>query len=115
MYASPMKMEKQGRAGDEAARSFLEHHISEGSKGGVVLKNAPEPPIMRQGQYRIANVEIARQAERNKVWVRPFDRNDRFYAWRVRTKKIKEKKLVRATMSKGKKKPQQKKRVVKKA
>ena len=104
MYASPMKTEAGGMVGDAKARAFLEQHVSDGSKPTDGMVVTTPFPIMRPGEYRIANVELARQAERNMVKVRKFDRKDRFYAWRVRTKKIKMKKLARGGMGKGKKK-----------
>jgi large subunit ribosomal protein L27 len=115
MFASPMKIIQAGKPGEEEARSFLEGHISDNSVGPSSTVPSTPPTIMRPGQYRIANVELARQAELKKVKVRPFDRKDRFYAWRVRTKKIKEKKLARAAMGKTKKKKQSRRGPPKKA
>ena len=97
MVAAPIRTE----AGE--AKAFLEQHVSESSKPATSQRvGSGFAPIMRPREYRIANVELARQAEMNKVRVRPFDRKDRFYAWRVRNKKIKAKKLARAGMGKGK-------------
>ena len=106
MTAVGMKIEGGVRSDAEVeAREFLEGHVSEGSKGaGTTLAKAP--PIMRAREYRIANAELARQAEEKKVKVREFDRKDRFYAWRVRVRKMKEKKLARAALGKSKKKAQ---------
>ncbi|RMD43721.1 hypothetical protein DV735_g1466, partial [Chaetothyriales sp. CBS 134920] len=47
--------------------------------------------------------ELVRRAEENQVKVRPFDRRDRWYAWRVRSKKIEAQRMLRAAAG-GKKK-----------
>ena len=116
MYACPIKTGGSGRVGDVEAAKFLEGHVSENSKPASAnstagrMATAEPPPIYRAGEYRIANVELVRQAERNQARVRPFDRKDRFYAWRVRAKRIKEKRLAKAGQGKGKKKAQAKPR-----
>lgn len=103
MFAAPIRTEGSGRVGEVEAKAFLDQYVSENSKPATSQRvGSGFAPIMRPGEYRIANVELARQAEQNKVRVRPFDRKDRFYAWRVRNKKIKAKKLARAGMGKGK-------------
>ena len=104
MVAGPIRSEgSAGRTGEVEAKTFLDQHVSENSKPATSQRvGSGFAPIMRPGEYRIANVELARQAEQNKVRVRPFDRKDRFYAWRVRTKKVKARKLARAGMGRGK-------------
>jgi len=61
----------------------------------------------RAGGYGMANYEIGRIGERNGVEVKEFDRKDRWKAWRVRAKKVKEKMMARASRAnrktKGKK------------
>ncbi|KAK5940945.1 54S ribosomal protein L2 mitochondrial [Knufia obscura] len=65
------------------------------------LNTAPTNPFdpkydLRRGGYGMANYEIGRAAERKGVQVTEFDRTDRWKAWRVRAKKVKEKMMARA-------------------
>ena len=98
MYAVPMKVSDAAEA-----ENFLESHLTPGSKpasSSKGLKANPtvptDPPIMRARGYRIANIQIARNAAANEVKVRPFDKKDRWFAWRVRQRKYRDKKLARA-------------------
>lgn len=50
----------------------------------------------RSGGYGMANYEIGRAAERKGITVKEFDRKDRWTAWRIRAKKVKEKMIARA-------------------
>merc|ERR1711939_23319 len=110
MMAVPMR----APASQQAAEDFLEAHVTGNSKPtggkGKGLKPSPatptDPPIMRTNGYRIANIQLARDAEKNEVVVRPYLRKDRWYAWRQRTRKFKEKKMARAAVG-GKKRAQQ--------
>ncbi|KAG9769221.1 hypothetical protein KCU88_g6947, partial [Aureobasidium melanogenum] len=103
MYATPIKETPSGK-------DFLESHLSSNSFVSFKTGAAPAPPpptIMRDGTYREANVSIGRAAERKGVKVRPYDRRDRWLAWRRRAARVKmglEAKAARATRkSKGKK------------
>ncbi|RMZ81563.1 hypothetical protein DV737_g2463, partial [Chaetothyriales sp. CBS 132003] len=53
--------------------------------------------------------ELVQRAEQNQVKVRPFDRRDRWYAWRLRSKKIEAHRMLRAAAG-GKKKAKAKAR-----
>lgn len=106
MVAVPMKAPSTQAAAD----LFLEEHITQGStpnkKGQGVAKGlvpATDPPIMRGNGYRIANVQLARDAEKNQVYVRPYVRKDRWHAWRMRVQR-KELKARRRTLGSGGKK-----------
>ncbi|EXJ91839.1 hypothetical protein A1O3_00389 [Capronia epimyces CBS 606.96] len=91
-------------------KNFLESHSS--TYGYTPFKTGstpttPLPTIQREGTYREANVSIGRAAERKGVNIRPYDRQDRWLAWRKRSARVKqglEAKAARATRkSKGKK------------
>jgi len=121
MYATPMKA-NEGILSPEAQAikdsAFLKAHIAGSSQPGG--KSVPVPPqaamqklpkdklftlqtnpfdpkyAPRAGGYGMANYEIGRAAERKGVSVKEFDRKDRWTAWRVRAKKVKEKMMARA-------------------
>ncbi|KPI37821.1 54S ribosomal protein L2, mitochondrial [Cyphellophora attinorum] len=110
MLAVPIKVAETA----EEARGFLEQHAVGGS-GPAGPDGSPRPvghaapgtpvkpaPIMRYKGYRIANVQLARDAVDEQVQVRPFDRKDRWKAWRVRALKFKNKRHSRATRAAGK-------------
>lgn len=85
------------------AENFLAAHLTtnskppSSSKGPKLNPATPtDPPIMRARGYRIANVQLARDAEANAVKVRPYDRKDRWFAWRQRQAKFEKKKLARS-------------------
>lgn len=99
MYAVPMKV-----SDTVEAENFLESHLTPGSKPASSSKGLKSssatptgPPIMRAKGYRIANIQLVRDAVANEVQVRPFDKKDRWFAWRVRQRKYRDKKLARAT------------------
>lgn len=52
----------------------------------------------------MANFEIGRMMERSQARVEPFDRKDRFKAWRVRAQNQKEKMAAKLAKRKLKKK-----------
>lgn len=64
------------------------------SRGKVVLKSAKAKvtkvvPTLRPGyQYRQANWEIGRAAERANIKVEPFKPGDRFAAWRKKNIRV---------------------------
>lgn len=97
------------------AENFLEAHLTGNSKPAAPkgLKPNPttptDPPIMRAKGYRVANIQLAREAAANAVKVRPFVKRDRWFAWRQRTRKYAQKKLAKASAV-GKKKAPQKQR-----
>ncbi|KEF54759.1 uncharacterized protein A1O9_09201 [Exophiala aquamarina CBS 119918] len=80
MYASPIPKPV------ESDSSFLESHMSTNSKSTAIT---PVPaPFMRQGTNREANASIGQAAERKGIKVVPFDRKDRWSAWRKRNTRI---------------------------
>ena len=118
MYATPIK-------GDPEAEDFLKSHMSEGStlsspeaeeifeehevtvrpsaprtrrerRAAAILRSAPPPPIMRAGGFRETNYSIG-QRDKGGRPLKDFDRSDRWTAWHKRSKKMKEKALVRAS------------------
>ncbi|EXJ93435.1 hypothetical protein A1O1_01827 [Capronia coronata CBS 617.96] len=103
MYATPVKEPQSGKDTlDSSTSSYSYAAFKTGSTPTI-----PPPTIHRQGTYREANVSIGRAAERKGVKVRPYDRRDRWLAWRRRAARVKmglEAKAARATRkSKGKK------------
>ena len=89
MFATPIRKPQEAETG---AASFLESHLSANSKqtpsksNGMVIP----PTIMRAGTNREANVSIGRAAERKRgIPVMPYDRKDRWMAWRKRADRIK--------------------------
>ena len=58
----------------------------------------------REGGHGMANFEIGRMMERSQARVEPFDRKDRFKAWRVRAQNQKEKMAAKLAKRKLKKK-----------
>lgn len=111
MVAAPMRVESTKQEGE----GFLESHRVQVAKGSVEGDGVVVLPMLaRKGRHwessRVSNWEIAREADESKVQVRPFDKDDRFYAWRQRTKKIKMKKALRAKGMGGKRKGKGKKR-----
>lgn len=105
-----------GKVEEQDAQSFLKQHSSDTSKedSDTDTSNSifdfKKEPIMRPREYRISNAELARQAEEMQVRLKPFDRKDRWKAWRVRTKKIEARKLARAAAGGKKGKKAQKKK-----
>ena len=104
MVAAPMRVETA-----KEEEGLLESHRMQVPKGNVEGDGVVVLPMLaRKGRHwessRVSNWEIARDADENKVQVRPFDRDDRFYAWRQRTKKIKAKKALKAKGLGGKRK-----------
>ena len=97
MYATKIK---------EPDVDFLQQHLSTSSVGdksaSKEMVNPPRPTTMRQRtlMYRESNYEIGRSAEKKGITVRPFDRSDRWMAWRKRSAKIKRKLLERAAKKK---------------
>ncbi|KAF1981379.1 hypothetical protein K402DRAFT_425433 [Aulographum hederae CBS 113979] len=59
--------------------------------------------MSRNYQYRVSNAEIGRAAQKKGIKVQPFDRSDRWLAWRKTTERLARKAELRA-MGKGKKK-----------
>lgn len=55
------------------------------------MSSTPPPLARRSDGLGIAGFEIGRAAERKGVKVREFDRKDRWLAWRIRAKKVKDK------------------------
>jgi large subunit ribosomal protein L27 len=55
-----------------------------------------DAPNMRRGQYRISNTELAQLAVELQPQIKPFERKDRWKAWRVRAKKAEARKLSKA-------------------
>jgi len=98
MYASPIPKPAESDA------SFLESHLSGNSKGAA---STPAPaPFMRHGTRREANTSIGYAAERTGIKVVPFDRKDRWSAWRKRSARIELaeiSKVARASKKKAKK------------
>lgn len=86
--------------GSRSAAGFLEGRLTEGSFGSKKDGKEGERPkremIMRARGFRVANVSLVEQAMENQVQVRPYVRKDRWYAWRVRTKKYENKRKARA-------------------
>ena len=118
MHAVPMKepvLSSEAQASKDSA--YLQAHISASSVGSTTPKTVPAPPqggrvrilprrptvspfstefASRAGGYGLANYEIGRAAEKAGIVVKEFDRKDRWSAWRVRQKKVKEKMIARA-------------------
>lgn len=104
MYAAPIK---------QVPENFLESHLSPGSiqagKPEVGDPTVLVPAIIaaRDGVFRKSNYEIGKAAEVKGAKVRPYDRGDRWLAWRKRAKKVKAAQLARAAKAtrktKGKK------------
>lgn len=128
MYAAPIKMTTTATATatatDAQARAFLASHesasTSTSASTDVPATPGPgpsrPPPVLRAGTYLEANFELGRAAEKKGVQVRPYDRGDRWLAWRKRAKKAKTAALDRAakaaTRAKTKAKAKQKARRV---
>lgn len=111
MYLSPIKQTHEQSAVADAA--FLQAHIAE-QKTSTRAIPTPVPVVrkqlpyaLRHGGHGMANHEIGRAAERKGIKVKVFDRKDRWTAWRIRSKKAKEKQMARAAKAnrktKGKK------------
>lgn len=113
MYEAPIN----GQSDEE----FLQNHLSENSKGprSDAEDMMPTPTAKPVGAGMIktyankpltpwpTNYEIGRAGESNAALVRPFDRKDRWLAWRKRSKRVKEGLLAKAAKAtrktKGKK------------
>jgi large subunit ribosomal protein L27 len=129
MYAAPIR-------GVPETEDFLKSHMSEGSilsgeeaseilvdrevtvrpsaprtrrerRAAAIIRNAPPAPIMRAEGFRETNYSIGQRDKTGGRQLKDFDRSDRWTAWHKRSKKIKEKALVRASRlvkkTKGKK------------
>lgn len=115
MHLSPIESRSEGLGVADAG--FLEAHKADTSvKSGIVpVPTAPPaqaqgkqlPYALRRGGHGMANHEIGRAAERKGIKVERFDRKNRWKAWRIRAKKVQEKRIARAAKaarkSKGKK------------
>lgn len=108
MHAAPIK---------EADSAFLEEHAAASSLGGSESAEGKAPiPVpaatkvsildlaRRSDGLGVANFEIGRAAERKGVSVREFDRKDRWLAWRIRARKVKQKIAVRQSKKTSKNK-----------
>lgn len=140
MYLSPIKdivlgglLTPEQQAAKDSA--FMTAHMSASSKGssatapmtvptppqaavqGKPVSKSPFDPVYatRKGGHGMANYEIGRAAERAGITVREFDRKDRWKAWRVRAKKVKEKMIARAERASRKSKGAKSNKVQKKA
>ncbi|RMZ77265.1 hypothetical protein DV738_g4541, partial [Chaetothyriales sp. CBS 135597] len=113
-YRDPARDRREGRA-KLAERGQGRRYI-----GVALVKEGPDsvlprplnaPSVRRLGIVMSAKelgqwepmAELVRRAEENQVKVRPFDRRDRWYAWRLRSKKIEAQRMLRAAAG-GKKK-----------
>lgn len=118
MYATPMKETPLSPAAQAVQdSSFLEAHVAVSDVNNS-LKTLPVPPqaaaqtgalrafdpsnALRRGGHGITNYEIGRAAERKGVRVKEFDRSDRWTAWRVRAKRVKEQMLARQAKARNK-------------
>lgn len=111
MYASPIKdpFPLDQEAADTA---FLNAHMAAGNKEPKLVSTPPAATskttyALRRDGLGMANYEIGRAAERAGKKVEPFDRKNRWKAWRVRAAKVKLKMMNRAAKAtrktKGKK------------
>lgn len=91
---------------------LLEAQAVEGAVFSPIQPNRQLRPFdpantTRKGGHGVSNWQIGRAAEIKGVTVKEFDRKDRWTAWRVRSKKVKEKMIARAAKktkkTKGKK------------
>jgi large subunit ribosomal protein L27 len=73
-----------------------------------------DAPNMRRGQYRISNTELAQLAIELQPQIKPFERKDRWKAWRVRAKKAEARRLSKAA-GQAKKQAKKAKQVKRKA
>lgn len=102
-----------GNAGVGAPQPSTIREVPKEDRGVKVLRNRKTGKVettltLRPGyQYRQANWEIGRAAERSKaaMSVRPFKPGDRFKAWRKRTARIARNAEARQLRRGGKKKP----------
>ena len=101
MYATPIK---------ESNANFLESHATANSVRKVAAppqvppvkgtRTAANPALSTRNRgmrfQKESNWEIGDAAAKKGVTVRPFDRKDRWYAWRIRAQKQKKSALARA-------------------
>ena len=99
MYATTRKVETE-----EEAVAVMEEHEVEGSVKKVEGVSGKSVMSQNELSHWQPMHELVARAEANQVKVRPYDKSDRFYAWRVRTKKFEAKKMARAAGGKTGKK-----------
>ena len=101
MYAAPIK---------ESNASFLESHATANSVGRLAAppqvpavngrRTTADPALSTRNRgirfRKVSNWEIGDAAAKKGITVRPFDRKDRWYAWKIRAQKQKTSALARA-------------------